>query len=343
MKYLKNSAIKLLLAFLLIGFATNVTAQNRAAAVQAYNKALDLQNAKNYEQAIDMFAQAKAQAQQAEDAGEKGQDIIDLVNNKLPRLYYNLAGSKYSEFQQSKTMTSLNASIDAFKEAGAIAEEYDDEEFVSKSSQVVTKLLYTKSILQYRSQNLDAAIATLDQVTQRNPNYAQAYYQKGIVTKNKEGSTVDEFLGLMDKAIEVGNANNNSDVVSRARESAVENLIFRGANATDAKNYSRAVNLLNRALNYDAQNANVHYRLAEAFNKQVKSDQAISHARKALDYENGGRTDKAKIYFELASALKIKGNVEEACNAFKNAAYGEFKSPAEHQMEYELKCESTTN
>ncbi|MDZ7714753.1 MAG: hypothetical protein U5J95_00925 [Balneolaceae bacterium] len=342
MKYFKNSAIKLLLGFLLIGFATNATAQNRAAAVQAYNQALDLQNAENYQQAIDMFSQAKAQAQQAEDAGEKGQDIIELVNKKLPRLYYNLAGSKYSEFQQDKTMANLDATIDAFKEARGIAEEYNDEEFASKSSQVVTKLLYSKSILQYRNKNHDAALATLDQVTERDPNYAQAYYQKAIVIKNKPESTVENYLAAIDKAIEVGNAN-NPDVVSQAKESVVEELVYRGANATENKNYSRAEDLLNKALNYDAQNANVHYRLAEAYNKQVKSDQAISHARKALDYENGGRTARAKIYFELATALKIKGNIEEACSAFKNAAYGEFKSPAEHQMEYELKCDSATN
>lgn len=343
MKYFKNSVIKLLLGFLLIGFATNAMAQNYAGAVQAYNKALELTDSKDYQEAINMYTQARAQAQKAVDNGEKGQNIIDLVDGKLPRLYYSLAGSKYAEYQKNKTLSSLNTTIDAFQEAVGVAEEYSDQEYVTKSSSVITKLLYTKSILQFRSEEYAAALTTLDQVTERDPDYAQAYYQKGIVVKKQEGSSVDNFLAMIDKAIEVGNKTNNSDVVSRAKESAAKELIFRGSNETENKNYTNAIELLTKALNYDSESANAHYRLAEAYNKRVMPDQAITHARQALDFENGGRTDKAKIYFELASALKLKGSTEDACGAYKNAAYGEFKSPSEHQMEYELKCESTTN
>ena len=343
MKYLKNNAIKLLFGLLVLGLTTNAAAQDYSAAVQAYNQALELGNSEKYQEAIDMYSQAKALAQKAVDNGEQGENIIELVNKKLPRIHYNLAGSKYSAFQKDKTMANLDGTIDAFKQARNVAEEYNDEEFVSKSSQVVTKLLYSKSLIQFRNKKFDASLATLDEVTQRDPDYAQAYYQKAIVTKNKQGSTVENYLAAIDKAIEVGNANNNSDVVTRANEAAAKELIFRGSKATENKNYSGAVELLNKALNYDADNADAHYRLAEAFNNRVMSDEAIAHARKALDFENGGRADKAKIYFELATAMKIKGSTDEACSAFKNAAYGEFKSRAEHEMEYELKCESTTN
>ena len=346
MKYFKSTAKKLLFSLLVLGFTTTVTAQDYSAAVQAYNQALELANSEQYQEAIDMYSQAKAMAQKAvdnEESTEKAQNLISLVDKKYPSLYYNLAGSKYSTFQQNKTIANLDATIDAFQEAGNIAEEYNNEEFVSKTSQVITRLMYSKSLLQFRNKQFDQALATLDQVTQRNPNYAQAFYQKAIVIKNKQGSTVENFLAAIDKAIEVGNANDKSDVVSRAENSAAKELVYRGANATENENYSGAVELLNKALKYDADNADVHFRLAEAYNKRVMSDKAIAHARKALEFENGGRTDKAKIYFELASALKIKGNTEEACGAFKNAAYGEFKSPSEHQMEYELKCESTTN
>ncbi|MGK7371363.1 MAG: tetratricopeptide repeat protein, partial [Candidatus Halalkalibacterium sp. M3_1C_030] len=187
------------------------------------------------------------------------------------------------------------------------------------------------------------SLASLNQAIERNPNYAKAYYQKGIVLKNQESSNFEKALEQFDRAIEVGNKTNDNQIVRKAKESAHDELLYRGSKATEAKNYKTAVTLLERALDYEAQSADAHYRLAEAFNKQALWDQAISHANKSLELENGGRTEKAKIYFELGTAYKNQGNVEQACDAYKNAAYGSFKSPAEHQMEFELKCKSTTN
>lgn len=340
MKHLKKLTVKILFGLLLVGATTNLMAQDRGAAVQAFNKALELAKSNQYEQAIEMYNQAIAQAEQL---GEGGQDIVERVEKQLPSIYYQKALSKYKTFQKEKSLSSLETAITDFQEASDMSSEYGNENIANKADQVVTQLFYTKSILQYKSSNHSAALASLDQAIERNPNYAKAYYQKGIVLKNQESSDFERALGQFDKAIEVGNQVNDNQIVRKARESAHDELVYRGAKATEAKNYKSAVSLLNRALEYDAQSADAHYRLAEAYNKQALWDQAISHANKSLELENGGRTEKAKIYFELGTAYKNSGNVEQACSAFKNAAYGSFKSPAEHQMEFELKCKSTTN
>jgi tetratricopeptide (TPR) repeat protein len=94
-------------------------------------------------------------------------------------------------------------------------------------------------------------------------------------------------------------------------------------------------------LDYDDESADVYYRLAEASNKASNYEKAVQYATTALDHENGGKTDKAKIYFELGYAHQTLGNKSVACDAFSNALFGSFKSPAEHKMEYELKCDST--
>ena len=202
--------------------------------------------------------------------------------------------------------------------------------------------MYSKSIIQYKQQNYQDALTTLDEVISNDPNYAKAYYQKGIVLKKIDGTDLDRSMELFDEAIEVGEKTNDSQIVSRATNAARDELVYRGATATEEKNFSRAKELLNRALKYDSSSADAHYRLAQAYNKNQDWQQAVQHSERDLSRETGGRTDKAKRYFELGTAYQGLGQKTNACDAYNNAAYGNFKSPAEHAMEYELKCESTT-
>ena len=94
-------------------------------------------------------------------------------------------------------------------------------------------------------------------------------------------------------------------------------------------------------MDYYGESADSYYRLAEASNKLSRYSDAVSYSNQALALEQGGNTDKAKIFFELGLANQMLDNKGEACSAFENAAYGSFKSPSEHKMEFELKCSST--
>jgi tetratricopeptide (TPR) repeat protein len=62
MEYLKRTTIPFLAAVLLVGFTLTATAQDRGTAVQAFNKALELAKSNQYQEAIDMYNQAIAQA-----------------------------------------------------------------------------------------------------------------------------------------------------------------------------------------------------------------------------------------------------------------------------------------
>ena len=96
-----------------------------------------------------------------------------------------------------------------------------------------------------------------------------------------------------------------------------------------------------KILNYNSESADSYYRLSEVSNKRSNYSGAIEFGNSALEYEQGGSTDKAKIYFEIGFAHQLLGNKAEACAAFNNASFGSFKAPSEHKMEFELKCEST--
>lgn len=337
MKFLKNSLTTLLVGLFIVGLTMDVKAQDKRQAVKTYNKALELMKSNEFEQAANMFTQAITQS---EKLGEDGQDIVQRSQKQLPAVYFSMAKQEYRNFQSTKSMSSLEATVAAFQEAGEVSEKYGNSQIADKVPNIITQLTYTKSLLQYQQQNFQEALATLDNVIENNPNYAKAYYQKGIVIKKMDSGSMDEALSFFDKAIELGEQNNNNQIVERSQSAAADELAYRGSQAIQNSNYSEAISLLNQALEYDSASANAHYRLSEAYNGQQEWQQAVTAANKAIELSNGGRTDKAKSYFTLGTAYQGLGQKSDACEAFTNAAYGTFKSSAEHKMEFELKCDS---
>lgn len=337
MKLLKNSVTTLLLGLFIIGLASNVNAQDKRKAVETYNQALELMKASEYQQAITQFNNALSQA---EALGEEGQDIIERVHNQLPAANFELAKNAYRNFQNDKTISNLDRAIEAFRQAAEVSEEYGNEQIAEKAPNIITQLMYNKALVQYQQKEFETAMTTLDEVIERNANYAKAYYQKGIVAKNMDGRSLDEALGFFDQAIEVGNEIGDNQIATRAQNAAAEELVYQGSQAIENSNYSQALEYLNRALDYNSESASAYYRLAEAYNGQQNWQQAAQAAQKGLDLSNGGRTDNAKFYYTLGTAYQGMGQKSDACGAFENASYGTFKSSAEHKMEYELKCDS---
>lgn len=340
MNLLKLSFATVLISFLSFGLSLQTNAQDKRAAIKSYNKGLELSQSGEYEQAINVFNQVIVQA---EELGKEGEDILQRSQQKLPQVHYQLAVEKYKAFKNNQNITNIDAAIAEFRNAKDVAEEYGDDQRAEKANGIITQLMYSKSLVQFDQSNLEQALATLDKVIERNANYAKAYYQKGIVIKKMDSKNLEQAIGQFDKAIEVADKTGDNQIATKARESARDELVYRGSKATENENYDHALELLQRAMTYDSTSAAVHYRLAEAYNETQDWQEAVDHAQEGLDYESGGKTEKAKIYFELATAYQGMGAKEDACTAFDNAAYGSFKSPAEHAMEYQLKCESTTN
>jgi tetratricopeptide (TPR) repeat protein len=340
MKILKYSFLAIFAAALLGSLTTNATAQEqRRAAVQAFNEARDLAKNKEYDQAISKFQETieLGETASAEGEADDSKDIVELAQDKLPDIFYAKALDAYRAFQNSRSISNLESSITAFSDAADAGGEYGKSSVADKSNSNITQLMYMKSVLQYSEQSYDEALASADAVIERNPNYEKAYYQKGLILKKKDGN-FDTALAAFDEAIAMAEKNGNNEIASKAKENASGELVYRGAKQIEGKNYTSGIEMVKRGLEYNPESSDAHYRLAQAYNKRGSWDQGLTHAQKALDLESGGRTEKAKIYFEIASAYKGKGNFPEACSSFSDAAYGQFQSPSEHQMEYELNC-----
>ena len=342
MKVLKRSSIAIVLALM----ASTVFAQTKTDAIKAFNAGYEEAKEGNYEAAISSYTQALTIGNQL---GPEGEDIVNRAKQQIPAAYWNKAKEVYTQFASNKTLDNLEATINSFQDAAEAGEEYGNDQVAAAAGGNVLKMIYQKSIILYNNGDMELAMTAVDRALNRNSNYAAAYYHTAKIVKKMNDTdddgiidqNVDELLNWYDQAIQKGEATNNRDVVDKAREAAHDELLAVGTRQSEEGNIQDAIATLTRAIEYDDESADVYYRLAEASNKASNYDKAVEYATTALDYENGGKTDKAKIYFELGYAHQTLGNKSVACDAFTNALFGSFKSPAEHKMEYELKCDST--
>lgn len=342
MKVFKQISMAVMLAL----FATTAFAQTKTDAVKAYNAGYEAANNNNYDEAISSYTQALTIANQL---GPEGEDIKERAETQIPIVYFKKAVAQYQQFQQDRTLSALENTIAAFEEVVQVGNEYNDERVTPRAEGNIPRLYYTKSVILFQNENYEEATKAVDQALNLNSNYATAYYHKGKIIKkqndtNNDGiidENIEDMLQWFDRAIQTADATGERETAETTREAAHDELLAVGVSESEAGNLQRSIELLNKAIEYDDESADAYYRLAEVHNKAGNPELAVENANTALDYENGGKTDKAKIYFELGFAHQTLGNKSVACDAFSNALFGSFKSPAEHKMEFELKCDST--
>lgn len=336
MKSLKTILSYSFVMFLLLGTAEITQAQDeaRVQAIEMYNNAQELAGSNDFDGAIDLYRSA------LEISRENGlNDITDLIEERLPRVYGSRASSSYRTYQSERTVSAIDTAIEDFKASQDAAAEFGNQQVEQQARGAIPQLYYVRSILNFRQDNLEEAMDDLNTALELNSNYAAAYYQKGIVQKNMTPEDVDTWMEWYDRAITVAEQVGDNTTLENAREGAADELIFRGVNLGEERNFERAIELLNMVEQYDPASDEQHYRLSEIYNKRTNWSAAETHARQALEYHTGGVADKAKIYFELGTALKGLGQFEGACSAFENARYGDFTEPANHELEFQLKCE----
>ncbi|MEX2600533.1 MAG: tetratricopeptide repeat protein [Balneolaceae bacterium] len=310
----------------------------RVDAINAYNNARDLVDSGEYLDAIELYMEAMEIAESP--ACEDCADLVEQSQNQIPRVYYQRALSQYEQFRSSQTLENIQLSIDYFEEAGDAGEEYGDADVRDGSQRVLPQLYYTRSRIEYNNEDYDSALESLDIAIDLNANYTLAYYQRGIVLNNS-GAPLEDVLAAFDQAIEVGTRLEDNENVARAQRRAAEELVYQGYQQSQNNQRTEAIELLEQALEYDSNNVDAYFRLAEVQNQRGSYQAAQGNAERALELETGGVTDRAPIYYELGLSLQGQGSATraQACQAFENAAYGEFRDPALHIMEYELECQ----
>lgn len=340
MKRFKQTFAVLIMTAALSLAGTQVYAQSSAdsyrKAYKIYQKAKSLSSTKQYEQAIKKYKKAIQIAQKG--GGSNNEQLVKMAKQKIPGISLNVAIIHYKDFQGSHSMSDLNKAIDAFKKAEQTGKKYGNDQVAQQATSDATKMLYIKSVMQYSNEKYDAALSTINKAIDRNPNYAQAYYQKGLIYKKMDGHQSDIFTAF-DKAIEIGQKNNKSSIVRKAKENASGQLVYEGGQQLKSHNPQKAISLLKKSLNYNSESADAYYWLAKANNNLGNYSTALGQAKKGLSYAGSGQGDQAKFYFAKGKALSGLGQNSQACEAFSKAAYGKFKDSAQYKMKNVLKCQ----
>jgi tetratricopeptide (TPR) repeat protein len=322
----KKLHIQLFIAFaaLILG-SSPVFAQSYADAVERFNEAQEVLRANNYHEALQKF---KTAAQVSRSVGSEADEIRTRAENQIPAVQFVIARELLNarKFQEA---------IDAFAKANEYARTYNVARIQQQSANILPVIHLQYGNTEFRNGNIDKAETLYRKAIELNMNYARAYYQLGLVFRNREN--LDEAISYYDQAIQIARNTGDEEVAQQAEAAARDYLTFRGASMVEG-NPRAAVRLLERSLEYDMEHADTYYRLAEAYNNLAMWAEAIRAANQALRYERGGQVARAKIHFELGVAYKAQDNTAQACEAFRNAAYGQFRAAAEHEMEHELRC-----
>lgn len=341
MKFLSQILTYTLSSLIVIVLSANVlqAQEARTQATTTYNNALELAENQNFQDAIELYREALELASSPECEG--CEDLAERANSQIPRVYYSRATHAFEQFKNEQSVEAISNAIEYFQDAQEAGGEYGDNQVRDRSGAVIPQLYYQKSLVQYKTEDHEGAIESLDNAIELNGNYTLAYYQKAIVLNNMDGVALDEVLNAFDTAIEVGERVGDSQNVSRAQRRARAELVYQGVQRLENNQRQEAIRLLTQAAEYEPNNADVNYRLAQAYNEQNNWQEAATYANRALQNETGGVADQAKIYFELGVAYQGQGSSmkDQACTAFENAAYGSFRDPAQHKLEYELECE----
>ncbi len=322
----KRRKMKTLFAVLFSLLSVVAFSQTKQDVAKAYNAGAGLMKT-NPQAAIDSLKKGIDIANQV---GSEADEYKQMAEGLLPGSYYQLGINKY----KSKD---LAGAAEAFTKAADAGKKYNDSDVTSKAEKIIPQLYFAIGNDEYKNKNYDAALENFDKAIAVDPNYDKAYFGKFLVYRAQENT--DKLIEAADKTVETSMANNDNAILNKVKSTARDYLVVAAAGLKDKNELDKALDLCNKALEYDPEYKEAHYLMSTIYNKQSKWDDAIAAANEALKYEKGDAEAKARIYYELGTAYAGKGENSEACDAFKKANVGNYAQAADYQIKNVLKCQ----
>jgi len=332
MKFIRIKILRVFPVFISLLMIVSISSgQTLKEATEAFNNGVSAKQENNLDEAIAYFNQCLEICSKLGTADSlEAENIIIQIESNLPKMYYQVAMDLYKDKK-------LDEAIEKFVETSKVANKYDDQSTSQRAVKVVPQLYYQRAGNKYDNDDFKGALEDYNKAIELKPEYDKAFYMKSLVCKKLDDE--EGFLESTRKAIEFAGNNNNESVGSKAKESGSKYFLMKGDEAKSAEKYAEAKKYINLAIEFDSESPVAYYLLSFVDNQLNNYDNAIEAANKALTYENDVPEEKARIYYELANALKEKGENGKACNAYKKAAYGAYKDAAEYQIKYVLECE----
>jgi tetratricopeptide (TPR) repeat protein len=328
MGVLLRTGLKTLFVLTILGSTLNVSGQATINDVKAsFNQAVQMEKL-NPDAAIDAYNKAIDLA--SEVGGEEADQIMNQAMGRIPKMNYESARKLAGKKDYEGAVARLEAAIKGYNTLG-------DKRQVSRCTSTILGIRNVQGNTALSEKNYEAALGFYDDAIARKASYAKAYL--GKVLAYDELGDVAKMEEAAAKGIEVATAAKDNKTAGDIKKKMRGFFFNEAQKYMSEQDYVAGEANLSKSVEYGNGNKIVYYQMGLAQKGQEKWQDAIASFEQALSLETGDAPEKAKYHFELGAAYLALGNNAKACENYKLALHGEYAEASRYQIETVLKCD----
>lgn len=328
MGVLKSKSLKALFLIVILGITPFLYGQVGINDVKSsFNQAVQMEKI-NPEAAINSYEKVIELADQV--GGEEADQIKGQAMTRIPKMYYESAKKHAGAKDYETSIEMLDSSIEGFDALG-------DKRSSARSLKTILSIRNVQGAAALNDGNFTEALGFYDDALNRDPGYTKGYLGKLLIYDKMEDADKMEETAVM--GLQVCEQNRDNRTAGDIKKVMRTHFFNEAQTAMAEQDYAKAESNLKSTIEYGNNNVIVHYQLGLALKGQEKWSEAVREFSEALELEQGDAEEKAKIYFELGSSYQSLGQDAKACEAYKNALYGEFAEAARYQIDNVLACD----
>lgn len=316
-----------------IGLVTPVNGQEQDLndAARAIKKGDEAKNADNYEEAIAAFEECIQITNELDDQDEEVAELKTVAEKKFTKAHLDYGNELLEQNKFDEALKNYNRTIE-------LAEKYGQSDYQNKAEGNIPDVYYAKGKNHLSESKYEEAIELFDQAIEGDPDYGWAYIRKAQAHMQLDDS--DGMEEAVKEATGIGEEKGDDEVINTAQQIAYKYFYNNGATSLKNKNYAKAIPNLEKALEYGGSPTLNHY-LAICYSQESQFEDAVEREKKAIESLKGEKSEEelAQYYYSLGTYYEELGQTSEACSAYENAAYGDYKENAEYKMEHTLDCD----
>lgn len=312
-------------AFCLAAFAWGAAAQEMKEAVDLYNGAATSFK-QNPQQAV-ADLQKSIEICEALNSEESGK-LANSARKLLPDAYFYLAQELYKKQKTKESFAAMETSKTSSEAIG-------DMKRANRATRTLSSLYFQQGRQMQLVKNYVEAIELCKKSLQQNDRVLDVW----IVLAQCQDSLkeYDDMLQTLKDGMDAAQRAANLARKTDMQVLATNHLKAEAIKRQEAKDPKGAIAILTKALEFDAHDATIYQPLAVAYASLKEYEEVIKNVDLALECLRPGE-DNTGLYFMKASAQQANGDTNGACESYKLAAFGTYKSAAEHEMKDVLKC-----
>lgn len=312
-------------AFCLAAFAWGAAAQEMKEAVDLYNGAATSFK-QNPQQAV-ADLQKSIEICEALNSEESGK-LANSARKLLPDAYFYLAQELYKKQKTKESFAAMETSKTSSEAIG-------DMKRANRATRTLFSLYFQQGRQMQLVKNYVEAIELCKKSLQQNDRVLDVW----IVLAQCQDSLkeYDDMLQTLKDGMDAAQRAANLARKTDMQVLATNHLKAEAIKRQEAKDPKGAIAILTKALEFDAHDATIYQPLAVAYASLKEYEEVVKNVDLALECLRPGE-DNTGLYFMKASAQQANGDTNGACESYKLAAFGTYKSAAEHEMKDVLKC-----